>query len=238
MKHVSKIFLGATLLSIVACGNNSDKSSQPSSKSLLLAESGHYEATLAPLNAHLAGDVEGKALVKVKGDSITFEVKVNGAPSSIKHAQYIHVAESCPTLSSDENNDGVIDAVEGMKSFGPIVIPLDSHLETQKEANATFPVADFSGNYFYRQSVSMAKMMFDLTAKDLDTSDHIIKISSSLGLAGRQIVVYGVAEDAVVPESVQSFHGKTKHASVPIACGSFVKIAVDEEGSSSTGGKE
>lgn len=238
MKHVSKLFLGASLLSLAACGNNSDKSSQPASKSLLLAQAGHYEATLAPLNTHLAGEVEGKALVKVKGDELTVEVKINGAPSSIKHAQYIHVAESCPTLSSDENKDGVIDAAEGMKSYGPIVIPLDANLETQKEAVATFPASDFSGNYFYRQSVSMAKMMFDLTSKDLDSSDHIIKISSSLGLAGRPIVVYGVPEDATVPESVTPFHGQTKHASLPIACGSFVKIAVDDEGSSSNGGKD
>ncbi len=238
MKNVSTILLGATLLSVVACGNNNSSSSKPASKSMLLTEAGHYEAKLFPINAHLAGDVTGSAFVKVKGDEMSFEVKVNGAPAQIVHAQHIHVADSCPTLSSDLNKDGVIDAIEGQKSYGKIIIPLDNQLKTQVEADAKFPSADFSGNYFYRQNVSMMEMMKDLTLKDANLSDNYVKIKSGLGLSGRQIVIYGVAADANIPETVAAPNGQTKHSSLPIACGSFVKIAVDEEGTNTNGGKD
>ncbi len=237
MKNVSTLVLGATLFTISACGNNHGPSSRPKSTSMLLSEEGHYQATLAPINAHLSGNLEGSAFIKIKGDDVTVEVKVNGSTASIKHAQFIHVADSCPTLSSEENKDGVIDSKEGMKSYGPAVIPLDSELKTQVEKNVRFPSADFSGNYFYRQSVSMRAMMIDLTSKDLDNSDEIIKMKSNVGLSGRQIVIYGVASDATIPETVSQLKGQTKAASIPVACGSFIKIAVDE-GTSSSGGKE
>jgi len=237
MKNVSSILLGATLLSIVACGNNNNKSSAPISKSLLLAEDGHYEATLSPINAHLAGDVTGSALLKVKSDSLTVEVKVNGAPAQIYHAQNIHVADACPTLVSDTNKDGVIDAQEGQQSYGPAIIPLDYDLNTQIEKDIRFPAADFSGNYFYRQEVSLAEMLKDLTNKDEDVNDNLVKINSGLGLAGRQVVIYGIPADVQLPETVAAANGQTKHSSLPIACGSLIKIAV-EEGTNSNGGKD
>lgn len=238
MKNVSYVLLGATLLSVVACGNNSDSKSKPTSKSLLLTEAGHYQATLAPINAHIAGDVTGEALVKVKGDDFSVEVKVNGAPAQIVHAQSIHVADTCPTLSSDLNKDGVIDAVEGQKSYGPVIIPLDGELKTQVETKAKFPAADFSGNYYYRQNVSMMEMMKDLTMKDNDLGDNVVKIKSGLGLTGRQIVIYGVPADANLPDSAAALNGQSKHSSLPIACGSFVKIAVEDEGGNTNGGKD
>jgi hypothetical protein len=237
MKNASSILLGATLLSIVACGNGIKNHSEPSSKSMLLTEAGHYQATLAPINAHLAGDVTGTALLKVRDDSLIVEVKVNGSPAQIIHAQNIHIADSCPTLASDVNKDGVIDAVEGQKNYGPIIIPLDFDLKTQTERVSKFPTADFSGNYYYQQNVSMAEMMKDLTNKDLNMRDNVIKIQSTLGLAGRQIVIYGVAANIELPATVKTIKGQNKHSSLPIACGSLTKIAV-EEGTNTNGGKD
>lgn len=236
MKNVTTLFLGASLLTLAACGNNDSSSSNKRQANPIMEAEGHYQATLAPLNAHLAGDVAGTALVKVKGDSMTFEVKVNGAPSQIVHAQNIHIASECPTLSADVNNDGVIDGVEAQKSYGKIIIPLDNDLRTQVEKEAKFPTADFSGNYFYRQSVSMAEMMKDLTSKVENSNKNIVKLKSNLALAGRQIVIYGVAADAAIPETVATLEGESKHSGLPIACGSFVKIAVDED--NTNGGKE
>lgn len=237
MKNASNFLLCATLLSAVACGNNNDSKSVPVSQNLLLSQAGHYQATLSPINAHLAGDVTGSALVKVKGDSLTVEVKVNGSPAQITHGQSIHIADSCPTLSSDTNKDGVIDGVEGQKSYGPVIIPLDSDIRTQIEKDIRFPTSDFSGNYYYRQHAAISEMMKDLTGKDFDTSDNLIKIKSSLGLAGRQVVIYGVASDVAIPSSVNAVKGQTKSASLPIACGTLIKIAVNE-GTNSNGGKD
>jgi len=240
MKNVSTILLCATFLSIVACGNDvKNNSRKPTAKrNLLLAESGHYQATLSPINAHLAGDVTGSALVKVNADTLIVEVKVNGSPAQIVHPQNIHISDSCPTLVSDVNKDGVIDAVEGQKSYGPAIIPLDNELKTQVEKNSKFPTADFTGNYFYTQSVSMKKMLKDLTKKDNNMNDNVIKIQSNFGLEGRQVVIYGVDANTELPKTVATFKGQTKYSGLPIACGSLIKIAVENEVPSTNGGKD
>lgn len=237
MRKLSTLALTASFFTVVACGNQNANKSAPATQNLLITESGHYEAKLAPLNSHLAGDVSGSALIKVRGDEFTAEVKVDGSAAQINHAQSIHIADVCPTLAADINKDGVIDAIEGQHEYGPAIIPLDNDLRTQVEKDAKYPSADFSGNYYYRQNVSMLEMLKDLTTKDNDPSDSVVKLRSNLGLAGRQIVIYGVAETAELPESVASVNGQSKHASLPIACGSLVKIAVDEEDTSS-GGKD
>ena len=238
MKNVSTIFLGATLLSVAACGNNSGNSAAPSTSNPLLAEAGHYEAKLSPLNAHLGGDASGTALVKVRGDDFTVEVKVNGSTAQIPHGQSIHISDSCPTLASDVNKDGIIDAVEGIKSYGAAIIPLDGDLKVQVENNQKFPTSDFSGNYFYHQAVSLIEMMKDLFTKDADTQDHVVKLKSNMGLAGRQVVIYGVASDVALPETVAALGTESKNSSLPIACGSLVKIAVTDEGPNTNGGKD
>lgn len=238
MKNVSSILIGTMLLSVVACGKNEKSKSTPTSRSMLLTEMGNYQASLTPINSHLAGDVTGTVLVKIKGDTFKVEVKVNGAPAQIAHAQKIHIADSCPTLASDVNKDGVIDAVEGLRSYGPAIIPLDNNLKTQIEKIALYPSADFTGNYFYKQDVSISEMMKDLSNKDNDLNDHVVKIQSSLGLAGRQIVIYGVATDTDLPDSVATINGHTKYSSLPIACGALIKIADDLEGTNTNGGKD
>lgn len=237
MRKLSTLAITASFLTVVACGNQNSNKPAPASQNLLLTEAGHYEAKLSPINSHLGGEVSGSALIKVKGDDFSVEVKVDGTAGQILHAQAIHVADVCPTLSSDMNKDGIIDAVEGQKSYGPSIIPLDMDLKTQIEKETKYPTSDFSGNYYYRQSVSMLEMLKDLTTKDMDLSDNVVKLKSSLGLAGRQVVIYGVPESVELPETVQSLNGQSSHASLPIACGSLVKIAVDE-GTSSSGGKD
>lgn len=235
MKNVSKILLSASLLTLVACGNNSNSSNKKTTNPL--TEPGHFKAELESLNNHIAGDVSGDVMVKVRGDSIQVEVKVNGAPSQVMHAQAIHSSDACPTLSSDVNKDGIIDGVEAQKSYGPMLIPLDNDLKTQLDGTA-YPVADFSGNYFYRQNVVINDLLKDLTAVDNDPKDYVTKLGkSNLSFSGRQVVIYGVAEDAALPETVSAANGNSKQASLPIACGTFVKVAIEEEESNSNGVK-
>lgn len=238
MKNVSSVLLSAALFSLVACGNNNKSGSSPKSQNMLLTENGHYQATLVPLNSHVAGDATGTASIKIKSDSFDVEVKVNGSPAQIVHAQKVHVSDSCPTLASDVNKDGVIDTVEGMRSYGPAIIPLDGDLLTQIEKNQHYPSSDFTGNYFYKRDVSISEMMKDLSNKDYDLTDDTVKINSSLGLAGRQIVIYGVAPTVDLPDSVATVNGETKYSSLPIACGSLIKIADENEGTNTNGGKD
>jgi hypothetical protein len=220
MKNVSSILLCTALLSLVACGKNTNRSEKPIAQDRLLSQDGHYRAILRSMNDHVGGNVTGEVLMKVKGDLFNVEVKVSGAAAQIAHAQYLHSGSACPTLSADVNKDGVIDVKEGSKSFGSTLLPLSTDL---KNASAGFPKADFSGNYYYRQTVSMNEMLKNL--------------NKNMNLVGRPVVIYGTSISETLPSSVATLNGLSKHASLPIACGTLVKIAVDE-GPSNGGWKE
>jgi hypothetical protein len=228
LKNVSGIAMGVALLSFVSCGKNDSSSKPRPMVDPIVSADGQYKAEFVALNNHVAGDVSGSALVKVDGDNFEVQVKVDGAPSQITHAQHIHLADSCPTLASDVNNDGIIDSAEGFSSYGLILIPLDSDLKTQVEEGSKFPKADFSGNYFYKQKASLSEMMVDLMSKD-HTAEYMGKLEkNNLTLEGRHIVIYGAPTDAVLPETVSAMTNQTQHASLPIACGTFVKLQLEE----------
>ena len=238
MKNCTNVILGTALLSLYSCGMNGDHSNSFTSKSLFTTEKGFYEAKLLPINSHLAGDVGGSALLKLKDDQLMVEVKVNGAPSQMMHGQKIHLSDECPTLVSDTNKDGVIDAAEGMKSYGPAVIPLDFELKTQFEKEVKFPVTDFSGDYYYQQTVSVLEMMKDLAKVDENLSDGTVKIKSRFDLEGKQVVIYGVDETVSLPDSVAALDGDSRQSSLPIACGTLIKIAVPDDENTTNGGKD
>ena len=212
---MSSVFMSSLLLTLAACGGDSSSSNSPSRNQLLVTEGGTYEARLLSLNEHLAGDVHGKLQLKVTGDDMNVQVRVNGAPSGTTHFQSIHMSDSCPTLSMDANNDGIIDGREGAQAFGDIAVPLDM-------GNKVFPSSDAAGNYKYEQTRSVAKMMGDL------------KLKSGFGFQGKQVVVYGVPESVTLPDSVSGNFGLSKHAAIPIACGTIIKIS---DGSHHDGGK-
>lgn len=215
MKTVSLI-LGVSLLTLASCGKN-DSSARPKA-SPFQSETSYYKATLTPVNAHLAGDLTGDVTLKVKGGYFTAQVRVNGAPAQIMHVQNIHVGDSCPTLAADVNKDGIIDGVEGAAEYAEVLIPLDSDLANQA-LESVFPTADFAGNYFYGQTISTEVLMQKIKAKNLN-------------MVGKQIVIFGVPAETTLVESVAANYGLTPHASLPIACGSFVKIDALEEGNS------
>jgi len=237
MKNVCSLVLSAGLLTLTACGEHKTSSNLPVRDSLQTT-AGHYEATLTSMNSHLGGDVTGKAVVRVTGDDFLVEVHVGGAAAQVTHMQNIHISDECPTLASDTNKDGIIDSIEGMKFYGPAIIPLDADLKTQIEANETFPSADFAGDYFYRQNVSMLEMMKDLMDKNPAPQAGLTKLKSGLDLSGRQVVIYGVGADTQLPESVATMNGQLKHVSLPIACGTLIKVADSEEGPHTSGGKD
>jgi hypothetical protein len=238
MKNCTTVILGTALFTLCSCGMNGDNANSFTSRSLFSTERGFYEAKLSPLNSHLAGDVGGSALLKLKDNLLSVEVKVNGASAQLMHGQKIHLADECPTLVADTNKDGIIDALEGMKSYGPAVIPLDQQLETQFEKETKFPVADFSGDYYYQQSVSILEMMKDLAKNDENPEDSTVKIKSRFDLEGKQVVVYGIDPLVALPESVSTLDGESKHSTLPIACGTLIKIAVPDEENTSNGGKD
>ncbi len=238
MKKCFSIVSGVLLLTLVSCGEKASSRKKLSMQNLFQTEKGVYEANLEPLNSHLAGEANGKAVIKLRGDEMMVEVQMNGTESQIVHPQYLHLSDQCPTLSSDTNNDGVIDDLEGRMNYGSALIPFDSDLATQMEEKSNFPKADFSGNYFYRSETSWIKMMTDLLLKDGNPSDGMAKLNSALNLKDRVVVIKGISSSVKLPETAQTLENETPHNSMPIACGRLIKVASAEDYNDYSGSKD
>jgi hypothetical protein len=238
MKKCFSVVSGVLLLTLVSCGEKTSARKKLSMQNFFQTEKGIYEAELHSLNSHLAGEASGKAVIKLRGDEMIAQVQMNGTEGQIVHPQYLHMAEECPTLSSDTNKDGVIDDLEGRMNYGSALIPFDSDLSTQVEASSIFPKSDFSGNYSYSSETSWTKMITDLLLKDSNPSDGIVKLKSALNFKGRVVVIKGISTDVKLPETVQALENESVHASVPIACGILMKVASADDYSDYNGGKD
>jgi hypothetical protein len=179
-----------------------------------------YTADLQALNPDVGpGAVDGQAKIFVQGDTIRVHLNARNVEPGIMHAMHIHAADRCPDASDDANNDGVVDVIEGLPKYGPILVPLDSDLSSQ--AAGTFPTASNGGTLHYHQSADLNAMLDDLHAVDPNTGDAVIKLQpgEALNLAGRHIVVHGVALSTPLPATTASLGTAPPQATLPVACG-------------------
>lgn len=173
-----------------------------------------FAAALAPLNAgaqfptttggtYTIPTAGGTAVVSVSGDDITITVNVTGVNPLTLHPQHIHAGTTCPTAAQDMNNDGVVDVIEGLPMYGPILVNLDSDLSSNPAG--TFPTADASGSYSYNESASRAHLQAEL--------------QQALRLGDRHVVIHGIDPNVVLPSSVATLPGLPAWATLPVACG-------------------
>ncbi len=173
-----------------------------------------YSAALAPLNAgatfptntggsYTIPTAGGTALISVSGDDITVTVNVTGVNPRTLHPQHIHAGTTCPTMADDVNNDSVVDVIEGLPKYGPILVNLDSDLSSNPAG--TFPTADASGAYTYNESASRGHLQMEL--------------GQALRLGDRHVVIHGIDPSVVLPSSVASLPGLPAWATLPVACG-------------------
>lgn len=220
--------LSLTLLGgVVSCGSDDDDDDDDIIVPQLQEEQGTFRATLSPLNSSVSGMTGGTADFVLDGDSFKATVMVNGAPMAL-HAQHIHVGSACPTSSADTNGDGFIDVVEGVPTYGPILVPLDGDLSSQDAGGSDFP----SGTeYTYEEETSYAAMLGDLKLPDPNTEDAVVKLGASefLDLEGRHVVIHGVMESDDVPDSVASIGDLPNYVTLPIACGVIEKVSEETD---------
>lgn len=176
-----------------------------------------YVAALEPLNAGMHVNKEtqqayeiprasGWAKIKVKGDDLSVKIKMRGVAPGIAHAQHIHAGPACPDPATDPNNDGVLDVLEGLPAYGPILVNLDSDLSSN--AAGMFPMANAFGRYAYSADGSKA---------------HIeAEIKEALRLKTRHVVIHGVDPMTPLPSTVGTLPGLPAHATLPVACGELV----------------
>lgn len=186
---------------------------------------GQYEVKFSPLNQELAGFTTGTAFFKVTKTDFSVEVNIENSPVNTIHGQHIHMGNKCPGVEADVNADGVIDFQEAASAAGQIIIPLDGDIHSQLLDSYLFPVSDFSGMYNYIQSAPVHIMAEDLRLSDANIEDSMVKLGpeGKLNLENKVVMIYGVAEETLLPLSTTTFGSFSAQASLPIACGKITK---------------
>ncbi len=193
-----------------------------------LTEGALYVADLHALNAGVQnrldpdhrtphGVAEGKAYFRVVGGMLTAVVDMSGTepadgpfPEGI-HPQHIHAADRCPSAAADVNHDGIVDVIEGLPFYGPILVPLDGNISNTTSEIPTFPFGmGDRGTYHYEAST----LLQTLTQA----------IGEPLNLPARHVVVHGVDLNTPLPSTVQSLPGLPAQVTLPIACGEIREV--------------
>jgi hypothetical protein len=193
-----------------------------------LREGALYVAELHPLNANVQnrldpdrstprGVAEGKAYFRVVNGMLTAVVDMAGTepadgpfPEGI-HPQHIHAADRCPTAAADVNGDGIVDVIEGLPFYGPILVPLDGDISNTTSEVPSFPFGSGSrGTYHYEASTLLATLEQ--------------AIGGALNPPARHVVVHGVDLATPLPATVQSLPGLPAQVTLPIACGEIREV--------------
>lgn len=113
-----------------------------------------YRAVLSSLNNSGAS---GTATLWLEGDKLTVTIEAMGLEANKVHPQHIHGFtednrnSTCPTMAADTNGDGLVDLVEGLPSYGPVLLTL-----------TPLPTADASGRITYTQTFTVTKDLLPL----------------------------------------------------------------------------
>lgn len=175
-----------------------------------------YIAHLAPMNvAAVRGKTTGDARFEIRGDELTIDIKVRGAPPDITHWQHFHgfkdgSAASCPTASADKNGDGIVDLIETGPASGTTMVPFDDAPAKMDVAHGVYPRASADGSYSYHEVVSL---------KALRTSFAKAFGTRRIDLDKRVVYIHGIPADAKLPSTVASLGPIPASVTLPIACG-------------------
>ena len=143
--------------------------------------------------------VSGSAELTLMGDQLTVKVNATGLEPNRVHPQHIHGFadnkgnSTCPTPAADTNGDGLVDLVEGLPSYGGVLLELYVPIDE-------FPVADANGVLTYERT-------FTLGTTEFVEEGELISQSDLSPLQNRTIVLHGMTVDG---EYV---------ATLPVACG-------------------
>jgi hypothetical protein len=237
---LTTVVLGASLLSLVSCGDKSSGKKSSIERNQQRQETqGLYRANLTALNASVAGTPSGVVTFKIEGDEVTATIDMDGAPAQVVHMQSIRIGKGCPEVSADINADGFIDIMETEAISGKVFIPLDSDINAQA-SGANYPVAHLNGKYHYNEAASLTSMIADIFAPDENAEDSIVNLEpgQELNFSGRTVLIQGVAKTNTLPETVATRDGQIVHTSLPIACGVLSRVENTDPVIVGNGGKE
>lgn len=184
---------------------------------------GSYIAKFTTLNTHVVGTIPGAVHLKREGEQIYTFVRLFAGSPSVAHFQNIHAGNRCPTLADDTNLDGYLDIQETLAVVGPVIVPLDWDISTQLSGNRSWPKAFENGSYEYLKEANFDRFWNDLKEEDRNIKDNITKLAPDEGLAvtGKVVIIQGVGEEKIIPDSVLGYQRWNNRQTFPIACGIF-----------------
>lgn len=180
-----------------------------------------YTAHLTPLNTKVTGlDTKGEARFTLKGDKLTIDINVTGAPPNMMHLQHFHGFKdgrqaNCPTSSADKNGDGIIDLIETEPASGTTMVPFNGDPVGMKILSNSYPKASPKGAYHYRQTVSLSALKAAFAKSFGD---------EKLDLDRRVVYIHGIPSTTKLPASVASLGTVPAQVTLPIACGEIRRV--------------
>lgn len=182
---------------------------------------GVYVADFITLNTDINGFLTTSSYIQREDDDFKVYVKMNKAKYSW-HRQGLFNGYRCPVPGDDSNGDGLIDAEEGKRVWGSMILPFDGNINTQSDGQTLYPLED---NYFYYESASFTKLFADLQDSDPDPTDDIDKIGENgFSVASKVVVIFGVDDYTELPATVRSINNLPAKHTFPIACGLYREV--------------
>lgn len=181
-----------------------------------------YAARLQPVNPTLTDrEVDGVAIIVVRGDSATIAVEAEGLQPGMMHLQHYHgftdgEDATCAPPEADTNNDGVVDLIETREYSGITLVPFHENPTSLQIKSDTYPVAEGDdGRIQYLETISLDELRSALErSKDID----------DLSFEDRVVYLHGVDQETELPASVQSLGEVPAHVTLPVACGEIRQI--------------
>ena len=129
--------------------------------SVAFAQGGDQKTFQADLNPLNRSGASGKVNLTLQDRRLTTTmVRSHGLAPELPHAQHIHgmaqAISECPTLrAADDNDDGLLNTVEGVPFYGPIAVSLTTRGDTSPASGLAvkrFPVANEGGSLKYTRT--------------------------------------------------------------------------------------
>lgn len=183
-----------------------------------------FRASLDPVPHRPAADngssVRGSSRLWLEGTRLRVRLQAMGL-DALPHAMHIHghnhpEVAFCPRREArnDLVADGLIETVEGLEDYGPILVSFTTRGDTSPSSALAldrFPVANEDGKLFYQRSISIPRDVANRLGQF-----HIVVHGEDLNDNGR----YGGRITAL---------GAPLEAELPVACGEIDRVHPDND---------
>lgn len=209
LRIVSVVVVAATGLFIAAASATGSKGGEPAGPE-------RYRAALSSVphdpSADGGSNATGRAMLALRGDTVSVLLKGRGLSPNLPHAVHIH-GKNHPELSTCPGperrvggvSDSLIETVDGLADYGGIVVSFTTSGDTSPASGLALdrmPVAKDNGKFTYHRDIEVPA----------DVAEH---------LGEKHIVVHGhdIDGDGSYDPGPITALGAPLEAELPVACG-------------------